>query len=81
MGKLDQAWNQANALIRKQALKSTEALKKKYKVTVEPKVGDLVRLHCPAAKVGLKKKLRKDMWQGPCTVTKCKYPNVAIKPL
>ena len=44
VGKLDQAWEQANALIRKQAVKSTEALKKKYKVTEEPKVGDLVRL-------------------------------------
>ena len=78
VGQLDQAWKLANQSIIKQAEKSQRWLKSKVKETKPFEVDDRVRLHCPATKIGLKRKLRSDLWQGPFVIEKVRYPNVTI---
>ena len=65
VGKLDEAWKQAKSLVETQAAKSTQRLLDKYNTTPVYKIGDWVRLHNPVTKIGLKKKLRGDLWKGP----------------
>ena len=46
----------------------------------EYKVGDWVRISCPAVQVGLKQKLRNDHWRGPCEVLRVeKNHNLVIR--
>ena len=62
--KIDQAWKEAWRNIMKVAEKAKSRSDESHKV-VEYKVGDRVRLHRPATKVGLNRKLRKDWYAGP----------------
>lgn len=67
--KIDEAWKQANELIELQGEKSAKNLAEKYPTQGRYEINDSIRLEQPATKSGLKKKLRKDLWQGPYKVT------------
>ena len=71
---IDQAWKEAKSNITKAQENSKRLYNSKYKnlnqsTTLEVKIGDKVRLENPVTKVGLKKKLRKNLWEGPYDVT------------
>ena len=61
--RIDQVWKEANRLIIEEAKKSEKG--QPGNLTKTYKIGDLVRVESPATKMGLKKKLRKDLWAGP----------------
>ena len=66
---IDQAWKEAKSNIEKAASYSEERQARKVAKEVNFGVGEPVRLYAPATKVGLKKKLRADLWKGPYKVT------------
>jgi hypothetical protein len=70
-------WSTAKKNLEKANLQSKRRYDSQYKdKTFE--IGDHVRLHSPALKLGLKQKLRKDLWHGPFTVAG-KLPNGNLK--
>ena len=80
-------WYEAKRNIQKQA----EIAKKTYgKYQADPptyKIGDLIRIRQPLTKIGLKKKIRNDIWSDPMEITRCvssrtvevKLPNGKVK--
>jgi hypothetical protein len=62
--KITEVWNTAKRRIYQAGVQETNRLNQKYN-SISYKVGDRVRLHSPATKIGLKTKLRNDIWHGP----------------
>ena len=75
---LNEAWKQARALIEIEAEKSLKRMEKKFPTAPIYKSGDFIRIYEPATKVGLKKKLRSDLWQGPFKVLDVGNYNITI---
>ncbi len=80
MDDINYGWMEAKRKILKQADINIKRYDSKYaKDPIQYKEGDLVRVKQPQTKVGLKKKLRRDLWSQPRTVTKVVSPeNVEI---
>ena len=61
-------WKLAKTNIEKGSRKNKKLYDSKYREKKIIEIGDKVRLHSPATRVGLKEKLRGDMWHGPYQV-------------
>jgi hypothetical protein len=76
---INEVWREARKNINKSAKYEIKRLNNKYK-SIKYRVGQLIRVHSPATKVGLKTKLRSNLWQGPYPiVTVYNNGNVDIK--
>jgi len=64
--RIDEVWKESVRLIKEEADKSEKNRPGRGAKLFE--IGDKVRVEAPATKVGLKKKLRKDLWTGPFVV-------------
>ena len=71
---LHEGWAEAKRQVIKQAKKSKETYDSKLKTPSTFKEGDLVRLNNPVTKVGLKKKLRNDIWSAIAKVKRVVSP-------
>jgi hypothetical protein len=74
---IDIAWREAKANIANSGEQSKRIHDERYK-QIEYNEGDKVRVWSPATKIGLKTKLRNDIYKGPCTVTRT-WPNGNIE--
>jgi hypothetical protein len=62
--RINEIWNMAKKQIYQAGVRETNRPNQKYK-SIEYRVGDLIRLHSPSTKIGLKTKLRNEIWHGP----------------